>query len=442
MPRDNEAPGGTRSLHRVELAAKLAVRDASATKGGMLSNFYEERTPKITRIVKRPGVEPAGVVGSGCGGQGFTEFNGSLLTVACDTLYKQHMVGLHAIVTTAHFPPGDVTENTGAGRYKFKFSPEQCSGEHVWSDPCDEDRESGEIDMEEVAYTEYVFGVNGVNIPTLELFYFEPTNNTLTTTNKIAVSADQGIAAGHTTYAAIDGTDLKIYNSSYSLLTTTALGAVGASVTFCEPYYRVTLTSGNNIINYDEAGALISTTSLGANYQSAGASKDSHMVFGPDYPTVYHGGNVSKAVISRTVAGANTSWNITVNNGFVLTASSTHTFILMADEGGVDTDVYLKKYTHAGVLETTYALDAKFDPGGLTTNGIDFDTVGIAATTTRIVISASTAYAVNPGQHLFLVFDHDLNFLYSRVAAWNTATNIGLIPYGPLRTNFYGPPSF
>lgn|SRR5574341_146819 len=256
MPRDNEAPGGTRSLHRVELAAKLAVRDASATKGGMLSNFYEERTPKITRIVKRPGVEPAGTVGSGCGGQGFTEFNGSLLTVACDTLYKQHMVGLHAFVTLAKFPPGNTgAEGTGSNRYKLKFRPEQCGGEHVWSDPCDEDRESGEIVMDQVEG--YV--LMGVDINTEKVFTLNTSSGIFALVSP-AITGIQAVASGSTTYGVAVGSDLKIYNKAWGLVTTVATGAVVTDVVYLSPYYYV--VQGTNIKQYTEAGVIGGTLAV------------------------------------------------------------------------------------------------------------------------------------------------------------------------------------
>lgn len=246
MPRDNEAPGGIRSLHRVELAAKLAVRDASATKGGMLSNFYEERTPTITRIVKRPGVEPAGVVGSGCGGQGFTEFNGSLLTVACDTLYQQHMVGLHAIVTTSKYTPA---EETGSNRYKLKFRPDQCGGEHVWNDPCDEDRESGVVTSASVAgYT-----LIGIDDATQRPFFYNIGSGTYALQGS-AITGALSVASGPSTFGVVDVTgNLKIYNKSWSLLTTVATGVSTTDVAYLDPHYYV--MSYTTIKKYTEAGA-------------------------------------------------------------------------------------------------------------------------------------------------------------------------------------------
>lgn len=118
-----------RQTKRVMLAAKLATRDASLSKGGLLTNCYSEPSPKGTRVIKRPGFELEGVIGVDCVGQGAINWYGRTIIIGCDTLYDQQIVGLQAQVGLANIGNGSdtVAGDTGSILATVEGSPALCT---------------------------------------------------------------------------------------------------------------------------------------------------------------------------------------------------------------------------------------------------------------------------------------------------------------------------
>lgn len=115
-----------RQIKRVQLTAKLSTRDATLSKGGLLTNCYSEKTSKVEQVVKRPGFSFQGVWGNACQAQGAFFWNGRLLFVGCDTLWDQKYLAMKGNV--AMKSPGGSPGDSGS----ISPSPQPAAGNLIW----------------------------------------------------------------------------------------------------------------------------------------------------------------------------------------------------------------------------------------------------------------------------------------------------------------------